>query len=189
MMDISPSVTFFEVNLPSKEVGKNVMVFSGCNAYLKSAELGTQGIYSELEEISFSHLNDNDTGYRKLEIEFCFRNNQKSAYQCFWANCFSVRTENGVVIKVARRECRKAYTKVNMNGDIVLGVGFFVSKEHYEKLVLAETMIIEGLLALGKCSNTYGVSVKIEKENEDYEIKYANTYQLSKRCDIRNIAH
>lgn len=189
MLDISPSVTVFEVHMPWKETKSESLVLMGCNAYLKSADREEIEVYSEMEELSYSYLNKSDTAGRRLEIEFCFNNNQKDAYQCFWANCFSIRADNGLLYKKCNCYCDRAYSKVNMHNEMVLGVGCFVNKDVYEKVLNAKNIVIEGCVALGKYTNTYGVSVQLGKEENGYRIKYANTYKFAKNDDIRNKAH
>ena len=189
MLDVSPSVTVFEVHMPWQEGKNESLVLIGCNAYLKSGEWEETDVYSEMEELSYSYLNSNDTMGRKLEIELCFSNNQKNAYQCFWANCFSIRTDSGLVLKLCKRHWDKAYSKVNMNNEMVLGVGCFIEKNVYEKMLNAKNIVIEGCVALEKYSNTYGVSVQLKKEENDYKLKYANTYRFAKCDDIRNKVH
>lgn len=76
-----------------------------------------------------------------------------------------------------------------MNNEMVLGVGCFVNKAVYEKFLNAKNIVIEGCVALEKYTNTYGVSVQLEKVENGHRIKYANTYQFSKRDDIRYKVH
>lgn len=183
---LDTEIKFFEVQLPSKQVKNEALVFNGCNAYIKDSKT----IYSEFEELNFCYLNANDYNANSLEIEFCFENCLDQPYHWFYANCFSIRTDNNAIIKLDSSNLSKALSKVNMKNQMVLGVGvFFRKKEEYQLVKKCNSILIEGFLALDKYNNTYALSCKLERENGTWNVIYGNTFKMKEKDDIRSKVH
>ena len=62
-------------------------------------------------------------------------------------------------------------------------------KSLYESLLDANAIVIEGAIAIGKKSNVYMLSVKLEKKDDRFEIVYANTFKESGKRNINNFWH
>lgn len=182
--------TLFSISLPNKEVKNNALVMTGCNAYIQNFSDIEHTVYSEFEELNYSYLNKNDYESYRLEIEFCFENSLDSPYHWFYAGCFSIRTDNGVKIKLNGNPSEKCLTKINMENKMVLGIGlFFKSNEEYTKILNSEVILIEGFIALDEYNNTFGISSKIIKDQNKWKIVFANTYKMDKKDDIRKKVH
>lgn len=185
-------MTLFEINLPNIQMAeKNTssMVVRGCNAYIGEVLDGNMRVYSEFEELNYAYLNNNDYNGKVFELEVCLQSNNEYIYSGFYARCFSIRCDNGLRIKLNGPINNKCYTKVNMNNQIVMGIGVFLSDEAYEMLQSAKIILIEGFFALEKVINTYGMAIKLEKKKEKYKVRFANTYRLSKKVNINGLAH
>ena len=184
---LDTDVKLFEIHFPKQDVKNNTLILNGCNAYLNEKKESI--IYSELEEMSYVYLNSND--YENyIQIEFSFCNNQSSSYQKYWARCFSIRTDNGVKIKINGIKYNyNTITKVNKRGDIVLGIVMFLKKDIYEALLEAKVILIEGFIALNRKCNTYGVAVELIKKRNKFKVIFANTFKYKKYDNIYNKWH
>ncbi len=183
-------ITLFDLHIDSNgETTNPALVIKGCNAVICNDRYGSQAIYSELEESSLVYLNKNDYKGNALvlEIEICFSNNQRTPYHWFWARCFSIRTDNGLVIKVNGEKHDKAQSKINKDSMMVLGIGLFISNEQeYETLLNCNILLIEGFVALDRATNTYGVAIKLQRKKGEWEIIFANTFRENKKDNIKN---
>ena len=111
---LDTEIKLFTVSLPNREVKNNALVMTGCNAYIRNFSDKESMLYSELEELSYSYLNKNDFENYRLEIDFCFENNLITPYHWFYAGCFSIRTDNGLIIKLNGNATKKCLSKINM---------------------------------------------------------------------------
>lgn len=189
---LNTQITLFEINLPNIQMAEkntSAMVVRGCNAYIGEMSAGNVEVYSEFEELNYAYLNKNDYNGKVFELEVCLQSSKEYVYSGFYARCFSIRCDNGLRIKLNGLKNDKCYTKVNMNNQIVMGIGFFLSDEAYEMLQAAEIILIEGFFALEKVVNTYGIAIKLEKKKNKYKVRFANTYRLNKKEDINGLAH
>lgn len=185
---LDADIKLFDVHFPTNEVRKNALVLNGCNAILKKDDENRE-VYSEIEEMGYVYLNSKDYA-QKLEVEFCFFNNQENPYQKFWARCYAVRTENGLIRKVNGMSCvYNGLTKVSMNNEIVLGICLYIDDSTYKALLEASVIVIEGALALGKKTNIYYISVKLQKVKNEFKIVYANTFKDDTRRNIASLCH
>ena len=181
-------IKLFDVHFPTNEVRENALVLNGCNAYLKK-NYDSNDVYSELEEMSYAYLNFNNYDQR-IEVEFCFFNNQDEPYQKFWAKCYAFRTDKGLRHKVnGIQSVSPSFTKVSMNNEIVLGIGLYINEETYTALLEANAIVIEGAIALGKKTNVYYLSVKLQKDNNEFKIIYANTFKQMDKRSIDSLCH
>lgn len=183
---LDTDIKLVEVNLPSKQVKNEALVFNGCNVYIKDHHI----IYSELEELSFNYLNSNDYDGFSLEVEFCFENCLEQPYHWFYANCFSIRTDNNLKIKISQSNLEKSLSKVNMHNQIVFGIGVFFRDEHeYQRIKDCNSILLEGFLAIDRYDNTFAIACRLEKIDNRWNFVYGNTYKMKKNDDIRSKAH
>ena len=187
---LDSQIVFFQIALPNKEVKNKALVMTGCNAYIQNFTNVGDTVYSEFEELNYSYLNKNDYESYRLEIEFCFENSLDSPYHWFYAGCFSIRTDNGVKIKLNGNPSEKCLTKISIENKMVLGIGlFFKTNEEYRNILNSEVILIEGFVALDEYNNTFGISSKIIKDGNEWKIVFANTYKMDKKDDIRKKVH
>lgn len=187
---LDTTVKLFNVSLPTKEVKNTALVMAGCNAYIRDMIDKDSIVYSEMEEMSFSYLNSNDYETFSMEIELCFENNLFKPYHCFFAGCFSIKTDNDLRIKLDGHPKEKYYSKVNKNNQMVIGIGlYFRSQKEYEIMLESKVILIEGFIALDSYDNTFQVSCKLKKQDVNWDILFANTYQMQKKDDIRGRKH
>lgn len=178
-------ITIFEVSLPRIESKESkIQVISGVNAYIGQFCSNDSKIYSELEKESTAYINKNING-NVLELELCLKANKENTYCPFLARCISIRTDNGLILKINGFQNDFHDTKVNMNGDSVLSIGIFLTDEQYEDLINATNFAIEGAFALRKASNVYGFNVNVIRVHNCNQIEKANTYKL-KRGQIQD---
>ncbi|MBE5939666.1 MAG: hypothetical protein E7266_04630 [Lachnospiraceae bacterium] len=180
-------IKLFDLNFPTRESKGNALVINGCNAFIKKN--GNKEVYSELEEMSYVYLNCNDYD-QKMEMEFCFCNNQDNLYPRFWARCFAIRTDIGMTYKInGMRNTKPGYSKVNMYNQMTIGVGIFIDEEVYENLINANIIVIEGNIAIGKKTNIYKISIKLEKKNNEFKVVHANTFKTYLIRNIDSLCH
>lgn len=183
-------IKLFEIQLPKIEFsGLATMIVTGCNAYIGELGAGEHRLYSELEQNNFAYLNCNDYNGKVFELEVCLQGKEKNMYANFYARCFSIRTDNGLRIKKNGPQNNKRFSKVNMKGEVVVGIGWYLTDREYNALLSAEEILIEGFISINKVKNTYGLAVQLEKRDSEYEIKFANTYRLGKAENINEFVH
>lgn len=179
-------ITLFEIqNEKSASINK-ALVLSGCNSILFPEKI----VYSELDDLNFSFLNSNDYGFGYINIEFCFENNLKEPYVDFYSACFSIRTDNEIVIKINGNPKAKSFSKINKDNKLVLGISYyFISEIEREKILNCSIFCIEGFVSLNTKNNIYGIMCRMIKKDGDWSIKDANTYKVYKKIRINNLCH
>lgn len=108
--------TLFEIHLPDKAVKNKALVLAGCSAFLHA----NKNVYSELDELNFSGINRNDYGLGFMDVEFSLENSFDDPYFDFYTSCFSIRTDNGVRIKLNGYPEEQYYSKVNKYNKVVV---------------------------------------------------------------------
>lgn len=61
--------------------------------------------------------------------------------------------------------------------------------EEYCLLLEVNLILIEGFFALKKPRNTYGIAIQLEKKEDDFKLRFANTYKVKKTGNINNLVH
>jgi len=176
LLSIEATVGIKEENLPK------ALLIRACKVYVFSEER----IYSELEELTFDALNDNE-GYGTLDIEFVFANNIVSeSYPEFYTKCFVIRTDSGVKIRPMKMKNNPTYSKINQNGELVIGIRYyFRSKKEIEGVMSAKDFLVEGFIALGKPKNVFGIMCQLNKVHNSWNISAAYTYKPRYVKDIK----
>lgn len=202
-------IILFDVNTSNDSDNKNnALILSGCK--LSILENIT---YSELDENNYIYINDNDYGCECINIELNFDNNYKNPYFEFFLNCITIRVDNKILFKdldtnythyklytkrkvnkvLAKKKVDrryKSYTKINKNGKLSIGVGyFFKSKEEYKIIKECNSFIIEGFIALNKKNNIYGFMCEVKKEEDLWFLSEGNTYKIFKNSKIDELSH
>jgi len=152
--------TLFSVNLPEKEISKNkTLILCGCETRITPCI----DVYSELDELNYYTLNNNDYGLSRLDIQLDFQNNFEDPYFNFYVQCVSLRTNKGLLRKINYNPFHKAlrqnyYSKITKEGYMAIGISFyFEDSEQIQKLLNCDMFCMEGFIALKKKSNMYGV--------------------------------
>lgn len=180
------SITLFSLQKPNIEVKNKALVMSGCNAILFDDKMA----YSELDELSFSNINNNDYGYWSMNIEFCFENNFDNPYFSFFAGCFAIRSDNGIRIKLDGNPYNECYSKVNKNNKVVAGIlYYFKSEEEKDNIQNCSMLCVEGCIAINKKNNIYDVMCRFIKINNEWKLADANTLRIHKKGSIVNMRH
>lgn len=170
----------------STKIRQNCLVLRECKAKL----FNTDNPYSELDEFTFSLLNYNDYGHGWMNIEFCFDMVEMYAYAPFYAGCFAIRTNNGVTCKINGHAKEKCASKINGNNQIVIGVTYYFRDERERSGILSASKIaIEGNIALKKKRPVYGIVCLLDRENDKWEMKEANTLLRLERKKITAFIH
>lgn len=182
------TINLFNVQLPQLEVKNNALVLSGCNSNIST----DKKIYSELDELNFICLNSNN-GYGYIEIELCFDNNLKNPYIPVFGRCFTIRTNNGVLIKLngpLYDRVERYFSKVSRENKFVIGICyFFSSEEEKESIIKCNYFCIEGFIALRKKRQVYGVMCRLNRIENDWKMIDANTSRISKYNHINSLYH
>ena len=187
---LNAEIKLFDVNLPAIQLNSSVaMIVAGCNAYVGNYIASEKRVYSEWEENNYAYLNCNDYNGKVFELEICLQSNNQNIYSEFYARCFSIRTDNDLNIKINGLKNNKYYAKMNMANQAVIGIGLFLPDEEYCLLLEANLILIEGFFALKKPRNTYGIAIQLEKIEDNFDMKFANTYKVKKTGNINNLVH
>lgn len=180
------NITLFSVQNENISVKGKTLVLTGCNAILFHDNLP----YSELDELTISTLNNNDFGLGKMVIEFCFENNFSQPYLNCYAGCFSIRTDNGVKIKINGQPREKFHTKINNNNKVTVGICYYFCTQQEKLLILnSKEFVAEGYIAFKKQNNVYGIMCRLSKENEAWGFNDGNTYKVYKKKSVTQLIH
>ncbi len=162
-----------EATVPNKlDNNSNALILRACNFYA----FGKNEICSELEILCFDELNQNN-GFGAMDIEFVFKRNVvDEAYPKFYTKCFVLRTDTGKFIKPMKRTNYPNCSKINQNGELVVGVRYFFHDEHdIDKIKKCNEMLIEMFIALGKQTNVFALKCDLVKTKDNWEITSAYT--------------
>ncbi len=186
MLDAKVNNNFvIAAKLPDKKIDNNkVLLIKECKLYICDVDR----IYSELEEQTFSIQNYND-GIGMLDIEFVFDNNiTYNKYPQFYTKCFVIRTDNDLRIKPMKFSNEPSSSKINQNGDLIIGIRyFFEDKNDIEKLMSCDNILVEGFIALDTAKNVYGLTCQLQKDDDKWEIATAYTYKPKYAKNIKNL--
>lgn len=162
-----------EATVPNKSDEKsNALILRACNFSV----FGKNKIWSEVEMLCFDVLNHNNN-FGMMDIEFVFQNNVvEEAYPEFYTKCFVLRTDTGKFIKPMKRSNYPNCSKINQNGELVVGVRYFFHDEHdIDKIKKCNEMLIEMFVALGKQTNVFALKCDLVKTKDNWEITSAYT--------------
>ena len=178
LLSITAAVPNMTENVPK------ALLLRACKVHV----FGNGRIYSELEEQTFDSLNDNK-GFGVLDIELVFgREVVKKSFPKFYTKCFVIRTDTNVIIKPMKFSNESNYSKLNQNGEIVIGIRyFFKDNEEINKLVSCQKILVEGFIALSKPTNVFGVMCQLQKEDSDWIISSAYTYKPKYAKNIKRL--
>lgn len=144
--------------------------------------------YSEIDENNYIYLNNNDYGNSGFTIEINFNNIFNTPYMNFYANCFRINIDEKIIIKGNINYKDNIITKINKNGNIVIGLGYFFKEENeYNILKNSKSIIIEGYVAFEKTKNIYGIMCNLIKDKDIWTIDEANTYRNITEGDIKSL--
>jgi len=186
MFDSRFTLLSIEAALPFRaEVCNNALLLKACNIYLFSEGR----MFSEFDEMTFSRLNRNDYGFGTLEIEFVFANRvTKEAYPDFYTKCFVVKADTGKFIRTMKYKNDKYCSKVNQDGDLVIGIRyFFVNEDEINHIQECNALLVEGFIAFGKPQNVYGLMYQLQKEESGWQISSAYTYKPKYASNIKTL--
>ncbi len=182
------SITLFNIQLPQFKVENRSLSFAACNSYLYTERKTS----SEFDELNFICLNCNN-GFGFIEIEFCFENNLENPYVPIYGRCFSIRTDNKITIKKNGpliNGIDRNYSKINKENQFVVGICYFFQNDvEREKILSCRQFCIEGFIALGKKTNTYGVMCRLNKVNNEWNIVDASSFRTYKNTNINSLCH
>jgi hypothetical protein len=180
------SVQLFSVQLPEVSVKNKALVLTGSSAFFST----DNNVYSELDDLNFSYLNSNDYGLGYIDIEFKFENNFDNPYFKFYTGCFSIRTDNGVTIKMNGFPNNENYSKINKDNKVVVGIHYyFKSEKEINYFKNCNMFCAEGFIAIDKKDNVYGIMCKLSKNEEKWDVIDSNTYKIYEHQKIGGLVH
>ncbi len=186
MLDSQFTLFSIEASSHAKaEAHSNALLFKACNVYI----FGEGRIYSEFEEMTFDTLNSNDYGCGTLEIEFVFTNRvTQEPYPNFYTKCFVIRTDTKSFIKPMKTKNTKCRSKIDQNGDLVLGIRYYFRNEEEIKLIQnCSALLVEGFIALKKPQNVFGIMCQLKKQEATWQISSAYTYRPEYARNIKQL--
>lgn len=149
--------------------------------------------YSEIDELNFCLFNsNNDCGHLLIELVF---EPIDRPYSQFYMGCLSLRTDNGLVIKInqpssIKELVSKNYTKVNKFGQPVIGFEYFFRNEKEREIFyISQSVCFEGYLSLRKKNKSFGFVCKAIQKDACWHFTEGNTYRIYKRTNIRRLYH
>ncbi len=164
------------------------LVLSNCKVLFDDKTL-----FSEIDELNSCLLNSNNScGHMLLELTF---ETIKNPYSIFYLGCLSLRTDNGVVIKINKPSSLKEfispnYTKVNKNGKMVIGVEYyFRTEKERNQFLTCHSLCLDGFFALKRKRNTYGFMCRMDKNGFNWSFAEGNTYRIYKHTNIQHLWH
>lgn len=179
----------FSFNAKAKEKITKIekaLIIKSCRVYIFSQDR----IYSEFDEMSFNYLNNNDYGFGTLQIEIVFLNGITSnPYPDFFTKCVVIRTNNGLIIKPMKFSNEKSYSKVDEEGNLIIGISYFFQAINEISMIKeCASILVEGFISLERHRNVYGVMCQVSKiEDQKWEIDSAYTYKPSYAKNIKNL--
>lgn len=183
LLSISTSV---QPTLLRKEQG---LVLKSCNVCVYG-ENSADHMYSQLDELTFEDLNRNDYGCGYMEICFGFLGQVvEKPYPVFFANCFAIRTDTDCMIKPKNSRTGECQSKINHNGETVVGVRyFFKDAKEIERFCACNELLAEGLIALDTPKNVFGLMCRLKKEEDKWALFESYTYQCKHIKNIKDVA-
>ncbi len=186
MLDSKLTLFSFSASAPTIAPEENhALILKSCNVYAFSAGR----IFSELDELTFDSLNCNDYGCGTLELELVISNGiVKEAYPDFYTKCVVIRTNTKCFIKPMKINNKPHCSKVNRDGDLVIGIRYYFRDENQiQQIQSCTSLLVEGFIALGKPKNVFGVMCQLEKENGTWKISSSFTYKPKYAGNIKNL--
>ncbi len=186
MLDSKVTLFSFSASAPAimpKE--SHALILRSCNIYAFSAGR----IFSELDELTFDSLNCNDYNCGTLELELIISNGSlKEAYPDFYTKCVVIRTNTNFRIKPMKTRNQPHYSKVNQDGDLVIGIRYYFKCEsEIQQIKNCTSLLIEGFIALESPKNVFGIMCQLEKENNSWNISSSYTYKPKYAKNIKDL--
>lgn len=183
--------TLFNVNLPTITTSESKsLILSGCRVVLPEMI-----VYSELDELNYYTLNNNDYGYGRTDIELNFENGFKNPYFKYYVQCVTIRADKKIICKINNNrliQCFKYdyYTKITKEGKLALGISYYFKSEDERSLLMnCNSFCIEGFVALKRKTNVYGFMCRVDRVQDKWVISEGNTYRIYGRTNIKNLVH
>lgn len=185
---LDPKVTLFSFSASTSTATpkeSQALILKGCNIYAFSAGR----IFSEFDELNFDSLNSNDYGFGTLELEFILSGGiDRDAYPDFYTKCIVMRTDPKYFIKPMKTRDKANCSKVNQDGDLVIGIRYYFRDEkEIQEIQNCTSFLIEGFIALGTPKNVYGIMCQLEKECDAWRISSSYTYKPKYAKNIKHL--
>ena len=184
MLDFNISLEFKpDVKFVSKE-NVDALVITSCAMHMFPTD---DRMYSDFEEQTYNELNNSANNLGFVDIEIGFAGYTGTPYPKVYTKCFMLYTDNYQMIKPMKMVDNSSESKINHRGETVIGIRYyFRTKDEIDNLLHCNRILFECFFALGKSKNTYGLMCQLQKENDVWNAKYANTYRP---CYASNIKH
>lgn len=144
-------------------------------------------LWSSFDELSYNDLNNNDYGFGVLDFEIGFTGYKGTAYPKVYTKCFRLLTDRKTLIKPMKFSNVSSLSKINLKGELVMGIRYyFRTEKEMKELLDCKQILIESFFALGKKTNTYAFACQMHKDNNDeWCCSYANTYRIKRKSNIK----
>ncbi|MEA5056121.1 hypothetical protein SDC9_150204 [bioreactor metagenome] len=179
--------TLFSVSIPVNNTPSESLILSGCRVGVPEDQT-----YSELDELNYYALNNNDFEWGSVNIEICCENNFLNPYSDFYISCVSIRADSKILCKISRNTSIKQrnYAKVTKEGKIAFGISYYFTSMAERNLLLhCHTFCIEGFVAFKKKTNVYGFMCRVGQSDGEWIMEEGNTYRIYYNQNIDHLCH
>jgi hypothetical protein len=185
MLDFNVSLEFNpEIKVTSKN-NVDPLVITSCSVHMFPND---DRMYSDFEEQSYNCLNNAVSNLGFVDIEIGFAGYNGTPYPKVFTKCFVLYTDNYQFIKPMKMINNSSESKINHRGETVIGIRYyFRTKDEIDNLLQCNRILFECFFALEKAKNTYAVMCQLEKKDDQWTAKYANTYRPHYATNIKNL--
>ncbi len=185
MLDFNVSLEF---NPDIKVVTKSdidALIITSCAIHISAND---DRMYSDFDDQTFNKLNcaTDDLGF--IDFEIGFAGYSGKPYPKVYTKCFMLYTDNFQLIKPMKMNNHTSESKINQRGETVIGIRYyFKTRDEIQKIISCNNLLFDGFLALGKPQNTYAFVCQLQKKEEIWTAKYANTYRPHYAKNIKGL--
>jgi hypothetical protein len=183
MLDFNISLEFKpDVKFASRE-NVDALVITSCAVHMLPND---DRMYSDFEEQSYNELNCATGNWGFVDIEIGFAGYSGKPYPKVYTKCFMLYTDKYQLIKPMKMANNTSESKINRRGETVIGIRYyFQNKDEINNLLNCNRILFECFFALEKAKNTYALMCQLEKRDEVWSAKYANTYRPHYATNIK----
>lgn len=185
MLDINFNTEFKpEVKLQTKG-SVDALVISSCAVHMYPND---DRMVSDFDDLCYNELNNPTKNYGMVDFEIGLNGYSGSAYPQVFTKCFSLHTDDFLLIKPLKLFNNCSESKINERGEMVIGIRYyFKNKDEVVRLSNCKRFLFESFFALEKPKNVYAIMCQFEKVDNVWKIKYANTYRPRHARNIKDL--
>ena len=185
MLDITVNMEFKpEVKLQTKG-NVDSLVITSCAVHMYPND---DRMVSNFDDLCYNALNVPANNYGMVDFEIGITGYSGVAYPKVFTKCFSLHTDDFLLIKPLKFFNNCSESKINERGETVIGIRYyFKSEKEVERLSNCNKFMFESFFALEKPKNPYAIMCQFEKVDNVWKLKYANTYRPRYAKNIKHL--